>query len=484
MRDGGSIETRCGARRRAAAWGLGLALACGAPHGAQAGREAPPAPFAIPIVHGKPALGAGYDAKLGAARGDPGACVADVGTEHVDAPAVHYSIATLTRAGGRLVLGVHVAAVTAAETLASPRLTDASRRLAQSDAGAFRDLCGDGYVARVELGGQWLAEIEIDPADVVRAGPRVTTGTWSDVEPFRTALEYVTKNFAFTARELPDGSRADARDVAPGTLVERATGFAATVDAAHAKPFVAVYAGYDKGAFSGVALSAPDALDDREVAERLFQSGAGAPTSSAASRAAEMRLAQAHHYDPAQEGEEPVRLSNASLGKPEDPLPDGNAPPPPAAAAPVEAKAAPSPVAPPAAAPSAEPVVRKQAALVFEGGGPPVYATTRAPGGVHAEHVRERFYWVPGMAEATPAVRAAIDAAKEGSPVRGTTVEIVEVGPIAVVLTDAPPAAGVFSAPAGERRAWIAGVASPDPAQRAALDAAIRAEGAPAGTRQ
>src|SRR5262249_60191763 len=129
--------------------------------------------------------------------------------------------------------------------------------------------------------------------------------------------------------------------------------------------------------------------------------------------------------------------STAPLGKPGDPLPGGSgvpaAPGPPS----VEAKAAPTRAAAPA--PSGGPVVRKQAALVFEGGGPPVYATTRAPGGVHAEHVRERFYWVPGMAEATPAVRTAIDAAKGGSPVRGTTVEIVEVGAIAVVLTDAPP---------------------------------------------
>jgi len=480
MRDGDARAIAIG--RRCAAWGLGLAIACGAPIGARAASDAPPAPFAIPIVKGQPELGAGWDAKLGTARGDPGACVSDVGTERVEAPSVQYSIATLTRAGGRLVLGVQVAAITATETLASPRLTDASRRLGQSDTAAFRDLCGDGYVARVELGGQWLAEVEIDPGDVVRAGPRVTTGTWTDVEPFRAALEFVTKNFACTARELPEGSRADARDIAPGTLLDRATGFAATVDPDHAKPFVAIYAGYEKTAFSGVALSQPDAPDGREVAERVFRGAAGAPTSSAASRAAEMRLAQAHHYDPAQEGEEPVRLSNASLGKPEDPLPDGSTPPPaapPAAPAPVVAKAAPA-----TATPSAEPVVRKQAALVFEGGGPPVYATTRAPGGVHAEHVRERFYWVPGMAEATPEVRAAIDAAKGGSPVRGTTVEIVEVGAIAVVLTDAPPAAGVFSEPVGERRAWIAGVTSPDPAQRAALDAALRAEGAPGGARQ
>jgi hypothetical protein len=482
MRDGDAIGSGRVARwGAAAAWGVGLVLACGGPLGARAERDAVPAPFAIPVVRGVPALGAGYDAKLGTARGDPGACVADVGTERVDAPAVHYSLATLTRAGGRLVLGVHVAAVKANETLASPRLTDAARRLGQSDTAAFRDLCGDGYVARVELGGQWLAEIEVDPGDVVRAGPRVTTGTWSDVEPFRAALEYVTKNFAITARELPEGSRADAHVIEPAALVERAIGFPATVDAEHAKPFVAVFQGYEKGAFSGVVLSQPDALDDREVADRVFRSGAGAPATSAASRAAEMRLAQAHHYDPAQEGGEPIRLSNASLGKPEDPLPDGSAPP----AAPVassEGKASPPPVA--STGPSAGPVVHKQAALVFEGGGPPVYATTRAPGGVHAEHVRERFYWVPGMAEATPAVRTAIDAAKGGSPVRGTTVEIVDVGPIAVVLTDAPPAAGVYSEPVGERRAWIAGVAAPDPAQRAALDAAIRAEGAPGGARQ
>lgn len=457
---------------------IGVAVAAGG-----AAHADPPQPFAIPIAHGKPALGAGWDSKLGFARGEAGACVEDVGTERVDAPAVHYSIATLTRAGGRLVLGVHVAAVAASETLSSPRLTDASRRLAQGDVAAFRDLCGDGFVARVDLGGHWLGELEVAGSDVVRASPRVTTGTWTDPEPFRAALEQITKSYSTTARELPDGNRAEARELEPAALVERAVGFPATVTAESAKPFLAEFAGYEKPAFSGLVLSTPEPVDGGDVAEQIFRSGRSTSTSGAASRAAEMRLAQVHHDDEPAADAEPIRLSNASLGKPEEPLlgsePEAGSPP--AAAAPA---AEPQRQAS-AAATEREPVVRKQAALVYDtAGGPPVFATTRAPFGVHTEHLRERFYWVPGAAQATPDVVRAIEAAKTGAPTRGTTVAIVEVGPTVVVMTDAPPAAGVFSEPAGERRAWIAGVTKPDADQRAALDAAIRAEGAAQGGRQ
>lgn len=464
---------------RLASAALGIALGIGSMGAAHAELADAPDPFAILIARGKPTLGAGYDSKLPGARGEPGACVEDVGTERIEERAVHYSLATLTRAGGRLVLGVHVAAMTATESLASPRLTDASRRLAQGDGLAFRDLCGDGYVARVELGGHWLAELEVDRADVPRAGPRVTTGTWSDAESFQSALEFVVKNYRTTARELPGGSRADARDLAPEALLERALAFPATITEASEKPFLAIFAGYEESALSGLVLSAPAELDGREVAVQIFRGGVEAPTSSAASRAAEMRLAQVHPDEPQSPDEAPIRLSNASLGKPEEPLLGSISVP--AAQAPAEPRA-PEPVS---SAPGAAPIVRKQAALVYEGsGGPAVYATTRAPAGVHATHVRERFYWVAGAAEETPEVRDAIEAATTGAPVRGTTVAIVEVGPTVVVMTDAPPAAGVFSESAGELRAWIAGVDAPDPVQRAALAAAIRAEAAGEGTRQ
>jgi len=445
--------------------------------GASAAAEIAKAPdsFAVPIARGKPALGAGYDSTLGAARAEPGACVEDIGTERSEEPSTRYSIATLSRAGGRLVIGVHVAVVTAVETLASPRLTDASRRLGQADGAAFRDLCGDGYVARVELGGHWLAELEIDRADVARAGAGLVTGTWSDAEPFRTALESLTK-LRTSARELPGGSRADAVEIAPAALVERAVTFPSTVTSETERPFLAVFAGYTRESLSGVVLPGANELDGRDVAEQVFRGGRSAPGSTAASRAAEMRLAQVHRYEPeapaatAPSETAPITLSNESLQAAADPTPPPAAPAPPAAQAPPAAPAA-------RATAAAAPQVHKQAAFVFEeAGAPTVYATTVAPGGVHAERQRQRFYWVPGAARTSPAIDRAIAAAMAGTPVRGVTVAIVEVGADVVVMTDVPPLAGVFSTAAGERRAWIAGVAEPDASQRAALDAAVRAE--------
>src|SRR5512147_3070286 len=81
--------------------------------------------FAVPIGRTPLGLGAGYDSELEAARGESGACVAGDETQRRDATGARYSIATLTRAGGRLVVGIHVAAPLFVETLANPRLTDA-----------------------------------------------------------------------------------------------------------------------------------------------------------------------------------------------------------------------------------------------------------------------------------------------------------------------------------------------------------------------
>jgi hypothetical protein len=116
------------------------------------------------------------------------------------------------------------------------------------------------------------------------------------------------------------------------------------------------------------------------------------------------------------------------------------------------------------------------AALVYEGaaGEPPVFATTQAPPGVYSEKVKQRVYWIPGVASASPPVHEALARAAGASPTRGTTIVVAEVGGTAVVLTDVAPAPGVHAEPAGALRAWIAGVAEPTPAQREALAAAAR----------
>jgi hypothetical protein len=94
----------------------------------------------------------------------------------------------------------------------------------------------------------------------------------------------------------------------------------------------------------------------------------------------------------------------------------------------------------------------------------------------YAERVRQRDYWVPGAATATPAVKRAIEKARAESPARGTTVVFAEVGAATVVMTDAAPAGDTHSEASGERRAWIAGVVAPSASQRAAIAAAIAAE--------
>src|SRR5262249_60644416 len=120
---------------------------------------------------------------------------------------------------------------------------------------------------------------------------------------------------------------------------------------------------------------------------------------------------------------------------------------------------------------------RSGAALVFR---PPpgvgVSAPTEPPRGVSWGRVGHRRYWIPGAAEGTAAVKDAIHSASASSaPARGTTVLCALSG---VVLTDAPPVAGIHSERAGSLHAWIAGVATPTPAQQQALPAAARA-GAP-----
>jgi hypothetical protein len=231
---------------------------------------------------------------------------------------------------------------------------------------------------------------------------------------------------------------------------------------------LATFAPYVEAAFAGTALPDAEELDPRDVAEQVFRGGRAEPTSSAAFRAAEMRKAQVRR-DPAESetaaaapSPEPIVLRAPSAAEP--------------AAEAAASAARPSPARPEA---SGAPVLHKQAALVFEvAGALPVFATTRPPGGVYAEQVRQRSYWVPGAAAATDAVRAAIAQAKQAAPVRGTTVVFADVGATTVVLCDAAPVGGVHSEPAGERRAWIAGVREPDSAQRAAIAAAVAADAA------
>ena len=424
-------------------------------------------PFAFPIGRTPLELGAGYDSRLGLARGEMGACVAGGETEHRDGAAAQYSIATLTRAGGRLVVGVRVSAPLAVDVLRRPSLTDAARRLEDSDAEAFRDLCGDGFVATITRGDQLLAEVEVEAKDVLHARNYLISGTWTDPESFRRALEALVKRHQVSVRELPGGSRADARPLTADEVVTRALAFPASVTPANAKPYLASFEPYSADSFSGLPLPEPGEIEASDMTEQVFRDRRGR-SQSTASRAADLRAAQVHRTEPEELPSAP-RVPIAAT------QPESDAATEIAAVGQVAPPASPAPAS---VAPA--PRLHSQPALVFTPAGElPVFATTHAPAGVYAERVRERDYWVPGAATASPAVKRAIDKARADAPARGATVVVAEVGTVTVVMTDAAPVGGTHSESAGERRAWIAGVAAPNAAERAALAAAIEADARP-----
>ena len=440
---------------------VGLTVLVPAPASAQRAAK----PFAFPLGRTPLELGAGYDSQQGLARGEMGACVAGDETERRDGARAQYSIATLTRAGGRLVVGVYVSAPLFLDVLKSAHVTDAARRLRGADAEAFRDLCGDGFVGTVTFGDHLLAEVEVEPQDVLNARSHLISGTWTDPKSFRQALEALVKRHDVRVRELPGGSRAAARPLAVDELITRALAFPASVTPANAKPYLASFEPYSADSFSGLPLPEPEEIEATDMTEQVFRDRRGR-TQSTASRAADLRAAQVHRT-------EPEELPSAP------PAPIRAVPREPDAATEIATVREVAPSAVPEPAPervSQAPRLHSQPALVFTPSGElSVFATTHAPAGVYAEHVRERDYWVPGAATASPAVKRAIDKARAAPPARGATVVVAEVGAITVVMTDAAPAAGTHIEAAGERRAWIAGVAAPNAAERAALAAAIEA---------
>jgi hypothetical protein len=251
--------------------------------------DADPAP--IDVSRRPIELGSGFDARLREPRGEPGSCVQDIGTERTESAATHYSITSLSRVGGRLVIGVHVGTQVALEALASPRMTDAARRLAGSDEEAFRDLCGDGFVVARALGGQWIAELEVQGAEAVRAFGRLQTGTWSTPEPFREALERLAASGGMTARELPNGDRAAARALTMTDVVEQSIAFPASVPADAETVYYAIFSPYSEAALSGMTLPDPEEIDPHDLARLGFRDEASGERANAAARAAEMRKA-------------------------------------------------------------------------------------------------------------------------------------------------------------------------------------------------
>jgi len=460
------------------AFGLVAALALSAPARAQES-------FLLPLEADAPlALGTAWDRDEAQPVGEQGTCMAGAGPDRHEGGPTTWTLVVLSRAGGRLLVGAHVARTVASEGLADARIPDAARRLAQRDGDEFRALCGDGFVSARALGGQYVGEIEIGPAEAPGASARLRTGVWTEPTPFAAVLEALAGVRGAQARELPGGRRANAVPITVAELAQRAFAFPDTVTAENAAPFLAMVRSYPEWAFAGTAIAIDPTLGWGDAARAVFLRDAGPGVgSTAAARAAEMRKAVVKRR-----AGDPRRPFGAPAGVvvPESPAAPASAAEeaPAAAAVPLavaEQAAPPADEPPPAAVAAPEPPAvpaqrHRMAALVYEAAPSetPVFATTEAPPGVYAEKVKQRVYWVPGVAEASPALREALTRAAAGSPARGTTIVVAEVGGSAVVLTDVAPAAGVHAEPAGALQAWIAGVSEPTPAQREALAAAAR----------
>ncbi len=484
------MDRRVAARStRGRPWCLALGLACTLAGSAPARAQES---FLLPLEAAAPlALGTAWDRGEARPIGDPGACMGGAGAERHEGGPTTWTLVVLSRAGGRLLVGAHVARTIASEGLAEARIPDAARRLAQGEGADFRLLCGDGFVAARALGGQYVGEIEIGPGQARAASARLRTGVWTEPGPFQAGLEALATATGAQARELPGGRRSEAVPIAPDELARRALAFPDTVTAATAAPFLAMVRTYPEWAFAGTTIAIDPTLGWGDAARAVFlhDAGAGAGGSAAAARSAEMRKAVVKRSpgDPRRPFGVPagaalaVRAAEPAIAAEAGPTGGGElaanasataaTPPAQAVEAPPAALAAPTTEPPPAVAQR-----RRMAALVYAGpeGGTPVFATTQAPPGVYAEKVKQRVYWVPGVAAPTDAVREALARAAAAPPARGTTIVVAEVAGTAVVLTDVAPVPGIHAEPAGALQAWIAGVAAPTPAQREALAAAAR----------
>jgi hypothetical protein len=107
----------------------------------------------------------------------------------------------------------------------------------------------------------------------------------------------------------------------------------------------------------------------------------------------------------------------------------------------------------------------------------PVLISAALPADHYVERFDDRAYWLPGVAEGTPLVHKVIQVARDKADSGARVmVRTRAVGERRVFLTDTAPFPGVFALSAGDTRAWLPGVRTPDEAQIAALEQAIVAE--------
>ncbi len=405
-------------------------------------RVSPEAKLVVPIEEsGDAALGRGWHPGRRQFVSQRGTCIAYDTSGFEPAEEVHASLETLSRAGGHLRLGLHVAVYRGVESVEGARLVDAARRLARHDLQSFRALCGDTFAAGTVAGAQFLGELEVGSQDGAAAHAwlqrRRVFGATTNLERLAEMLEDFVGRFPVRAQILIEGRRGAAKPIDPLVLIAGAADFPNTSDAERAGPFLALLLEYPEYMRSGLALDfamRPPAEPGRAVFAAMR------PRRSAAS---EMHLARSTRR-----------------------------PPPPA--------------------PVATPVFRVERfpVRVIERGDIAVYAGPTSPPDLFVQHVGTTHFWVPGAASGTPRVRAAIAGAMTAmapSP---------EVWPLrwvrryaaggaegmAVYLSPDAPIDGTHSGRAAEGYAWIPGVAAPNPRERTLVDAVLKAATPPVST--
>ncbi len=385
------------------------------------------------------AYGRGWSARERRFVSARGTCVDYADTRFNPASRVRITLKTLSRAGGRFLLGLHVAVEQGIETINAAGLRDAARRLASRDPRAFGELCGDAFVAATLMGAQFVGELEVGGGRGTEAynwlRARRVLGVSKDVEGVTKVLEHFAGVFAPEARWFPTGRRIDVRETTAESLILRARGFPESDAAAEAFPYQALLVEYTDRMHSGLASEFALAVPE-EPGAAVF---------------AAMRP---------QRG----RISDMHLARPDRrTLP---APPP------------------------------RTRGPVFRVERFPVRALRRADVTVYAgpnelpDHFSEWYqgasYWVPGATMGTPRVRAAIASAIASGRVAEAPLVFVrryatgDAEGHAVYFTRDAPAGEIHSAPGGDGFAWIPGVSAPSTRERNLLANVLRVAAPPA----
>ena len=378
-----------------------------------------------PPVSGNAAafLGRGWSDAGRRFAADLGICVGFASIESEPSEHLHASLRTLSRAGQHLRVGVHVAVHRRVEWAVGATLTDAARRLAPTDPASFGALCGEFFVAGVVVGSHFVGELELDArsGNAAHAWLR-NRGALRDglaLDHFAALLEAFVSEFPVRASVLPEGSRVRAREASPEAFVIEAIGFPESDAAQQVKPYLALLSGYPARMQSGLPVDF-DFEPPADPGRAVFAS-----MRPRRSRAREMHLAR----------------------------PERRRPPQPAPARPVFR-------------------VERLPVRVLDVDRTPVYAGGKAPPDHYFEVGAGAIYWVPGAAAGTQRVRALIEAARERDRAAAPLAWVRRYarGEQAIYVTPSAPLDGVHRVRGGGGFAWIPGVSTPTPTERALVE--------------